>query len=204
MAWSLSQSFVFTVIFFKSKMTGYIWLGLKSQNLSLNLRKFLYFIWKTFLCFNNFKNLFSGRKSHQNEDGFFFLSFFFFVYHAQVDTCDSGNSWLISFIRSTFWKISKKNNNKCIKINKINLTVHVTWTSFSPSLLLLIRRVLIPASCKQTWLCEKDESPCLSLLACMAHSPEGNFVKKKKKIKKTKTFLISKIKKKIFYSLIIQ
>lgn len=108
MAWSLSQSFVFTVIFFKSKMTGYIWLGLKSQNLSLNLRKFLYFIWKTFLCFNNFKNLFSGRKSHQNEDGFFFLSFFFFVYHAQVDTCDSGNSWLISFIRSTFWKISKK------------------------------------------------------------------------------------------------
>lgn len=136
------------------------------------------------------------------------MVFFFFHFFLCISR-SSRHMWQWQFLAHLIHPLNvlknfQKNNNKCIKINKINLTVHVTWTSFSPSFLLLIRRVLIPASCKQTWLCEKDESPCLSLLACMAHSPEGNFVKKKKKIKKTKTFLISKIKKKIFYSLIIQ
>lgn len=61
-------------------------------------------------------------------------------------------------------------------LDKIHLTVHVTWTSFSPS----------NDIAKRNW------APSF-IAAGVAYAPKGKFVKKKKKIKKTKTFLISKI-----------
>ena len=52
-------------------------------------------------------------------------------------------------------------NNKCMKLNKIHLIVHVTWT-------------ILP-SARPLTLQKGTGPPRLSLLACMAYAPEGNF-----------------------------
>lgn len=91
------------------------------------------FILLKFIYLKNFNNL---HVKHENltkmKMGFFFH--FFFLCISRSCRHDSGKSWLISFMCSTFWKISKKIlNNKYMKLNKIHLTVHVTWTtSFMP------------------------------------------------------------------------
>ena len=63
-------------------------------------------------------------------------------------------------------------------MNKIHLTVHATWTSFSPS----------------TDIAKRNWAPRLSLLGSWLTRPEDNFVKKNKnKNKKTKTFVLCKM-----------